>query len=239
VKYKSGYTLIELMVVIAVIAFLTALTIPNFLGRDNLYELESTANKVRRLLIDARIRSLAPSKASSSVSAQLYQVRIGSWTGVAITNGQVAGRAKDVTLEQGDAVCGFKAQPGATYAVTKLELPSSVYVSSFFPTDTVPENGYTSVLFAVGQPGFTCGYEQTLGVDSTDFSPTSLWRTASGYAKYLVVELSSDKIAGKRYVAMDRITGDVIVTSANPQVYTAAFVPELSRLVASAGSGQK
>jgi prepilin-type N-terminal cleavage/methylation domain-containing protein len=57
-RKHSGFTLIELMVVIAIILVLAGITVPNFIGWLPKYRLNSAANDIQSLIQNARLRAI-------------------------------------------------------------------------------------------------------------------------------------------------------------------------------------
>ncbi len=222
---RNGYSLIELLVVLAVIVMISLASLPNIFGRNDRLSLDTSANRIRQLLIDAKTRSQAPSGKEAGSLGQVYQVSIGEFqTGQ--TNYTVVGTAKtsSLVLERGSSRCDPTDTQGGFTRLKELKLPRNIYVSSFFPVSRTGTDTKAAVRFTVGQVGFLCGLSTNPSIESTNFNELS-WIGKSGEtsqearARYLVITVSAQKISEKRYVVIDRQTSEVSVSKTDPQTY--------------------
>lgn len=220
---KPGYSLVELLVVLGVVAILGLMSVPNLFGNNERYSLDNSAKKIQQMLLDAKTRSIAPAQSDASGYAQVYQVSFGAFptnttglTAVGTTSTNTA------TLYRGLASCGNGVSQGSLVTLRTLRLPRNVYVSSFYPnnkTATDPDTD-AAVRFSVGKFGFSCGRGSDPSIDSTYFEDdrwSGTTGSGSGFAQFLIIEVSSKKTSEKRYVAVDRLSGEVRVNKLNPQ----------------------
>lgn len=233
-KRTKGYTLIELLVVLGIITLIGLLSLPNIASRNNRSELDVSANRIKQMLIEAKTRSLAPTKSDGPSTGQLFQVAFGTFNAASanyVLPG--SGSSTKITLERGLARCDSGDLEGGFTQLKNLTLPRGVTISKFYPSNNTPTDDQTVIRFAVGQVGFFCGSYANPIFESTKFSGGSGWsgKNANGnddQARYAYIELSAEKITGKRYVTIDRLSGEVGVTDANPQSYFTALTDTLS-----------
>jgi len=228
-KRTSGYTLIELLVVLGIITLIGLLSLPNISSRNNRSELDVSANRIKQMLIEAKTRSLAPTKSDGPATGQLFQVAFGNFS-AAPTNYVLAGNGSStkISLERGLARCDSGDLEGGFTQLKNLTLPRGITISKFYPSNNIASDDQTVIRFSVGQAGFVCGSYANPIFDSTNLSGGAGWRgkNASGnedQSRYAYIELSAQKITAKRYVTVDRLSGEVAVTDANPQSYFTAF----------------
>jgi len=230
---RSGYSLVELMVVITVITIVGITSIPNLLNRNDRYLLDSSANQLRQVIIDAATRAQAPDKNDSSGSPQVFQVSFGQFAAPA-TGGVSLGSVttNQISLERGLVACDSGDLQGGFSTLRSLTLPRGIYVSSFYPSNQTSPNNRAIIRFAVGEDSFSCGsYDNPayksgqlfqgnwLGLDKTNNKTV---------ARYLVVALGSQKVGDKRYVTLDRVTKQVAISRSNPQSYFTPVVDTLT-----------
>lgn len=225
-RHNQAYSLIELLVVIAVITVVGLASIPNIFNRNDRLSLDSSANQLRQVIIDARTRALAPDKSDSSNLPQVFQVVLGKFSqaanqSTATISGGVT--TSTVSLERGAAQCDNGDPQGGFSTLRSFSFPRGIYTAAFYPTIQTSSDDRSIVRFFVGKDGFSCG-----GYSNANFGSQTLlisgWsgiRADAGrvVSRYLVITLASQKIGEKRYVAVDRATGDVTVSRSNPQSY--------------------
>lgn len=218
-----GYTLVELLVVMGLIVFLTTLAIPNLIGGDDRYVLNNQAEQLKQLLEEAKTRSLAPTS-NDAGGLQVYQVTLSRFTGSDLSKLSAQGNnaTKDIKLQSGIAGCATKTLQGSLQTIKSLKLGRGVYISSFFPAKLTSSDLTAAVQFSVGQVGFRCGAGTQPGIQSADFADPN-WQGTAGaataQARYLVIELSSSRVGSKAYVVVDRLNAEIKVVRANPQSY--------------------
>ena len=233
---KRGYSLIELLVVLAVIVLISLSSLPNIFGRNERLSLDTSANRIRQLLIDARTRSLAPTGRDGEALGQVFQVsfsdfRLPEPTDPAYT---VAGTTQTrlARLERGSSRCDENTAQSGFTEIHQLELPRSVYIASFFPVRRSLTDTAAVVRFSVGKVGFSCGMSDSPTINSTDFNDLTfagriVGNLGESRARYLVITLSAQRLAEKRYVFIDRQTSEIGVSRSNPQAY---FLPSKDEL---------
>ncbi len=226
-KVQSGYSLIELMVVLGLIILIGMLGIPNIANSNDKTKLDQSAQRIKQMIIDARTRSLAPTKNDGSKIAQVYQVSFGDLSGASSSmGGQWLGTANtnDVALEAGLAQCDSADLQGGFTQVRDLALPRGIYISKFYPAFHSPSDTDTKAIirFSVGKVGFDCGRYSSPITNSVNYDNAWTGLTLSStstIARYLLIELSVRKSSEKRYIAVDRMTSEVSVSRTNPQDY--------------------
>lgn len=225
-KPRSGYTLTELLVVLAVVVLLGGLSIPNLVGGDDRYILVGEANKIKQLLTEAKTRSLAPTKNDSS-GAQVYQVSFSPFPANATDADKLTAKGNNntnqVTFQRGLANCSSGELQANPVEIESFRLSRGIYISSFYPTNQGASDATASVRFQVGKVGFVCGKQENPSIDSTDFTD-SIWQGTNSngnptQARYLVIELSSTKIKQTAYVMVDRLSSEISVERSNAQNY--------------------
>jgi len=218
---KPGYTLVELLVVLLIIAILTSMSVPGLLNSDERYYLNAEASKLRQMMITARTYSLAPTKAASGSAAQMYQVAMGQFTNNSLINKtKITGDTgtNQVALQKGPATCSDNLVSGATSTVKSYQMRRGIYVSSFYPMDYLTTDSTAVVRFTIGRAGFICGESSRASIDSLDFQDTH-WQSAGSsslQSRYLVIELSAQKISSQVYVILDRLNSEIAVSRFNP-----------------------
>ncbi len=230
---NRSYSLVELLVVIGVVTTIGITSIPNLFNRNDRLLLDSSANQLRQVMIEATTRAQAPDKNDSSGSPQVFQVSFGKFTKDATTTGVAVGDAttNTIALERGLVQCDTGDLQGGFTTLRSFTLPRGIYLSSFYPSNQTASDDRAVIRFAVGDNGFSCGsYNKPvyksgqlflgdwLGVDKAN---------SLTVARYLVVELASQKVGDKRFVTLDRVTHQVAVTRSNPQSY---FTPVVDKL---------
>jgi prepilin-type N-terminal cleavage/methylation domain-containing protein len=235
VRHPRGYSLIELLVVLAVIVLISLASLPNIFGRNDRLSLETSANRIRQLLIDAKTRSLAPTGREEGALGQIFQVSIGDFQSGGQSNYTAAGTSKttSLVLERGSSRCDPSDDQGGFTQIRDLKLPRNIYISSFFPAKPSATDTKAVIRFAVGKVGFNCGFATDPSVDSTNFNDFAWIGKAAATpnqarARYLVITVSAQKLSEKRYVVIDRQTSEITVTRDDPQAY---FVPLSDALV--------
>ncbi|MEK7535128.1 MAG: type II secretion system protein, partial [Patescibacteria group bacterium] len=234
---KIGYSLIELMVVIAVITIIGLTSIPNIFNRNDRLLLDTSANQLRQVIIEASTRALAPDKNDSSGSPQVFQVSFGKFTAAAtagVANGEVT--TNTVALERGLVQCDSGDLQGGFTTLRNITLPRGIYISSFYPSNQNPAQNPNDdravIRFAVGDNGFSCGsYANPVYKSGQLFLAnwSGIDKSSNAtVARYLVVALASGKVGDKRYVTLDRVTRQVAITRSNPQSY---FTPVVDTFV--------
>lgn len=228
---KAAYSLVELLVVLGIITLLAVIGVPNLFGNNERYALDNTAHKIEQMLIDARTRSIAPANNVSTGYSQVFQVSFSDFPQGAITNGKVSAegdiRTNTATLQRGVASCGTGVSQGNTTPLKSLKFPRNVYLSKFFPTNQSLTDTEAVVRFSIGKVGFQCGSSSS-PIDSTELTG-SYWSGVtptmpSSTARYLVLELSSKQVGEKRYIAIDRLNSEIIVSRTDPQAGFSANV---------------
>ncbi|MDO8649995.1 MAG: prepilin-type N-terminal cleavage/methylation domain-containing protein [Candidatus Berkelbacteria bacterium] len=229
----TGYSLIELMVVIAVITIIGLTSIPNLFNRNDRLLLDSSANQLRQVIIEAATRAKAPDKNDSAGSPQVFQVSFGKFTTANIAgveNGEVT--ANSISLERGLTQCDTGDLQGGFTTLRNITLPRGIYIASFYPSNQTALDDRAVIRFAVGDDSFSCGsYNNPIYKSGQLF--ISSWagkNKANGntVARYLVVALGSQKVGDKRYVTLDRVTHQVAITRSNPQSYFTPVVDNLT-----------
>lgn len=224
---KRGYTLIELVVVLAVIALISAATLPNIASSSDQQRLLASANMIRQTILDARTRSLAPSKADSTGNFQAFQVVFSSFPGPS-NNMSLTGDLNTRTVSEEKAIgsCGDQTNLTGQVTLRTNNLQRNVFISQFYPASNYGSDNQAVIRFTVGRLGFVCGAYTDPRFNSTNFQG-SFWSGKDPFgnnpskARYLVIELSTTKDK-KIYVVVDRQTGEVTVSRTNPQ---SGFVP--------------
>lgn len=224
-----GYSLIELLVVLAVVVLISLASLPNIFGRNDRLSLDTSANRIRQMLIEAKTRSLAPTGREGGALGQVFQVSIGDFQ-VGQTNYTVLGttRTSTLTLERGSSRCDPSDIQGGLTSLRELKLPRNIYISSFFPVRPSVADTEAVIRFTVGKIGFSCGSVTDPSIDSTDFNEPS-WigkiagSTGETRARYLVITVSAQKLSEKRYVVIDRQTSEITVSRESPQTYFEPF----------------
>ncbi|MEK7201953.1 MAG: type II secretion system protein [Patescibacteria group bacterium] len=229
---RSAYSLVELLVVIAVITVIGITSIPNFFNRSDRMLLDSSASQVRQVIIEAQTRSQAPDKNDSSGAPQVFQVSFGKFTKAA-TNGTANGEVttNTVALERGLVQCDGSDVPGGFTTLRNIKLPRGIYVSSFYPSNQTVDDDQAVIRFAVGENGFSCGSFANPAFKSGQLFLAN-WAgkdkdNGATVARYLVVTLGSQKVGDKRYVTLDRVTHQVAISRSNPQSYFTPVVDDL------------
>lgn len=230
---KIGYSLIELLVVIAVITVIGITSIPNLFNRNDRLLLDSSANQLRQVIIEASTRAKAPDKNDSSGSPQVFQVSFGKFSTAAINgieNGEVT--TNSITLERGMTQCDTGDLQGGFTTLRSFTLPRGIYISSFYPSNQTSSDDKAVLRFAVGENGFSCGSYNNSVFKSGQLFLAS-WSginkaSEATVARYLVIALGSQKVGDKRYVTLDRVTHQVAITRSNPQSY---FTPVVDTFV--------
>lgn len=224
-KRGNGYSLIELLVVLAVIVMISLASLPNIFGRNDRLSLDTSANRIKQLLIDAKTRSLAPTGREGGSLGQVFQVAINDFQ-PGQTNYTAIGttRTSTLSLERGSTRCDPSDDQGGFTQIRELKLPRNIYVSSFFPVRPSATDTNAVVRFSVGKVGFVCGLSTDPSIDSTDFNDFSWIGKIAGSsgearARYLVITVSAQKLTEKRYVVIDRQTSEITVTREDPQAY--------------------
>lgn len=223
---RPGYTLIELAVVLVIIGILAVIGLPSAFTRNDRYVLDNSANQIKELITDARVRSAAPTDTGSNSTTQVYQVTFSSFNGPFNTNSATGDINTNLAvLQRGQAQCDKQDVATGLTDMRTLKLPRRVYISSFYPTNQSSAADSTAAIrFDVGKVGFFCGKSTDPSIDSTDLTGAN-WegkRISDGTvttAKYLVLEVSMQGYGEKRYVAVDRLTSEVFVSKTNPQPY--------------------
>lgn len=209
---------------LGVITLLAVVGIPNLFGNNERYSLETTARKIEQLLIEARTKSIAPTGNSATGYAQIFQVNFSDFPNDSVASGKSTAvgdtGTNQAALQQGAASCGTGVAQAGLVTTKLLKFPRNVYVGSFFPTNQTATDAEAVVRFSVGKPGFECG-RSTDPIGSIDYT-NPYWRgltTAgvAGSARYTVIELASKRIGEKRYIAIDRLNGEVEISRTNPQ----------------------
>lgn len=231
-RKSGGYSLIEMMVVMGVIVLIGISSLPNVFSQNDRANLDHSAQLIRQTIIDAYTRSLAPTQNDQSRTSQIYQVVFGNFpNGAGSQSGSyftVDGSlsTNKVTLERGLARCDSGDVQGAFTSLKTITLPRGIYISSFFPTDqSIAETNQSVIRFASGVDGFQCGSAKQPNISSNNFSNDYGWvgvdksLNQKALARYLVIELSADKVPDHRYVIMDRLTKEVSAVNSNPQSY--------------------
>ena len=129
----SGYSLIELLVVIGVITVIGITSIPNIFNRNDRLLLDSSASQLRQVIIEASTRAQAPDKNDSSGSPQVFQVSFGKFTSAAVggvAKGEVT--TNSIALERGLVQCDSGDLQGGFTTLRSFTLPRGIFVSSFF-----------------------------------------------------------------------------------------------------------
>src|SRR3989344_2435309 len=235
---RSGYSLVELMVVITVITIVGITSIPNLLNRNDRYLLDSSANQLRQVIIEASTRAQAPDKNDSSGSPQVFQVSFGKFTSAAVggvAKGEVT--TNSIALERGLVQCDSGDLQGGFTTLRSFTLPRGIFVSSFYPSNQNPALYSTDdravICFSVGEGAFSCGSFSNPVYKSGQLFLGSWYGKSSEtgtrvIARYLVVALGSKKVGDMRYVTLDRVTHQVAISRSNPQSY---FTPVTDSLV--------
>jgi len=231
-KVRSrGYSLIELMVVLGVLALLAATGLPNFFGANDRYLLDNAANQVRQLLLEARVRSLAPHKSQGEApgAAQFYQVRFGDFSETGGIQDNLAignSTTTEAVLEKGLTECS-NSEIGGVTELRSLRLPNAVFIQSFFPAITTnPEDYETAIRFVAGKPGYRCGATDNLPLpESLVSGKDDQWvvklapninQKALSSVSY--VELKSARLTSSRFVVINRYTADVSISRVSPNI---------------------
>lgn len=230
---RRGYSLVELLVVIGVITVVGIASVPNIFGRNDRQSLDSSAEQLRQIIIDARTRSQAPDKSDSAGAPQVFQVSLGKFTqaakeGTATVFGSVT--TNTVSLERGLVQCDSGDLQGGFTTLRSLSLPRGIYVSSFYPSNQTADDDRAVIRFTVGEEGFKCGSYKSPIYKSNRFILDWKGEHLDGnetVARYSVVALGSQKVGDKRYVTVDRVTREVAVSRSNPQSY---FTPVTDKL---------
>ncbi len=230
---RRGYSLIELMVVIAVITVIGITSIPNLLNRNDRLLLDSSASQLRQVIIEAATRAKAPDKNDSAGSPQVFQVTLGKFTTANVAgtaNGEVT--TNSIALERGLMQCDSGDLQGGFTTLRNITLPRGIYVSSFYPSNQTALDDRAIIRFAVGEDGFSCGsYDNPLYKSGQLFISSWAGKNKADentVARYLVVALGSQKVGDKRYVTLDRVTHQVAITRSNPQSYFTPVVDNLA-----------
>src|SRR3989344_441684 len=233
-KKRSGYSLIEMMVVLGVIVMIGIVSLPNIFSQNERASLDSSAQMIRQVIIDAYTRSLAPTRNDESRTGQIYQVAFGNFiTGQPKQQGEffeVSGNTgtNKVWLERGLARCDSGDVQGGFSTLKSISLPRGIFVSSFFPSDQPNTEAKSVIRFSAGVEGFQCGSYTKPNIKSDNYRNDFGWTgedkslNQKAYARYLVIELSANKIPEHRYVIMDRLTKEVSAVNSNPQSYFAS-----------------
>lgn len=243
---QRAYSLIELVVVLGIITMLALLGLPNILNQSSRYDLSSGTEKIRQMLADAQVRSLAPTK-NDSQGTQMYQVDFSNFmydsgsgnvttdTNYTASNGY---GTRNVTESRGLAECsnGQTIPGSALTTVDSLQLPKNVYIADFYPNEMTQTSLSSSVRFYVGQVGFRCGSTDKVDINSADYYSDSRWQshiqgssdpTAITYAKYMVITVASLKTSQQLYIIIDRLSSQISVTDKNPQAYISPIADKL------------
>ncbi len=226
-RFRGGYSLIELLVVMGILVMLGTTSLPNLYGRSDREDLEQSARELRQLLLDARIRSLAPSKNDSPGQAQFFQVTFGplSSEGQGSYIGAGNESVSTFTLEKGLTNCN-DSESAAGVPVKSLKMPRNVHVSTYFPTQ-YQQTGLATIRFNAGITGFQCGLISNKRlIDAYEVTPSLTLRddywvgVGPGGTQVrlanLYVELKSKSSGESRFVTMNRFTTNISVTKIKP-----------------------
>ncbi|MEK7171211.1 MAG: type II secretion system protein [Patescibacteria group bacterium] len=229
INRRASYSLVELLVVIAVIVLIGVASIPNIFNRSDRLSLDSSANQLRQVIVEAQTRSKAPDKADGASSTQVYQVAFGNFAQGTNNGPTIKGTSttNSVALERGLAQCATGDLQGGFTTLRNITLPRGIYIASFNPTVQDPNDSKTVIRFTVGQEGFTCGSYSNPLIKSASIYAGS-WvgikkdTVEHRVSRYLVIVLASQKVAEQRFVTVDRETGEVAVSRSSPQSF---FLP--------------
>ena len=133
IRNNSGFSLMELMVVIAIIAILSTIAIPGFISWFPEYKLSNGSRDVLSIIERARMRAV---RERASVGVEILGDGVGyrAW----IDDGSGAGTANDATLN------------GTERIIANLELPSGIRCSDV----KFPNSGGSQPRFRFNSQGF-------------------------------------------------------------------------------------
>lgn len=138
-RKDEGFTLIELMVVILIIAILMAIAIPTFLGARSRAQNRAAESNLRNALTAAKT-GYTDSQSYYSSTAALASIEPSlSWVTALVAASKGANQVAVTTLDSGNVVCLMaQAASGNYYAIEDVAQPDGVFAASgtFYGSDT-------------------------------------------------------------------------------------------------------
>jgi len=179
-----AFTLIELVVTLAIAVMIFIVILPQFGQFREKYTLNHTAEMIRKMVLEARIKAMAP---TGTVAKNTYGVRFYKNISKA-TQGNYPLQLR--------ALCtGCGATDTTVIPMRQEEFAQGIVISSFTPSDPSDRND-TWVNFKIGTGEFSC---QDRSSQDEDF-----WKGASA----LTITLKDTRTNEQRIIKINRFTGE-------------------------------
>ncbi len=223
-KYsKIGYTLVEMMVVVGIIALLTVIAMPELKGVKRRTALQDTAEQLRQAILEARSMAIAPKGSFQNPKPyNIFEVRmnkdISTWKNTNKGDNFTSGRDPSGTDEYPVAIraattpCDDPNTVMNPEDIKVLAFPEDITISNFSPANPPPEPADISAIqFPLASFSLKCGYN----ANTPDASP--FWE---GGGSVFQITLQDTRIAQMKesgqsefmYVNVDKYSGQVWVS---------------------------
>jgi type IV pilus assembly protein PilA len=162
---EGGFTLIELMVVVLIIAILIAIAIPTFLGaRKRAQDRQAQANIRNALLAEKTVYT--DSQAYTATAATLAGIESSLTFNSAPTTADASARTVGVTLPvtgNTDIVCiGSKSKSGAVFLIADVATAATATdAGTYYNTGTAAATSCPTALSDLTATGATAGWSKT------------------------------------------------------------------------------
>jgi type IV pilus assembly protein PilA len=162
---EEGFTLIELMVVVLIIAILIAIAIPTFLGaRKRAQDRQAQANIRNALLAEKTVYT--DQQAYTATAATLAGIESSLTFNSAPTTADASARTVGVTLpvsSNTDIVCiGSKSKSGAVFLISDVATAATATdAGTYYNTGATPATGCPTALTDLTATGASAGWSKT------------------------------------------------------------------------------
>src|SRR5919198_148669 len=162
---EDGFTLIELMVVVLIIAILIAIAIPTFLGARSRAQDRQAQSNIRNALL-AEKTYYTDKQAYTSTSASLADIESSLTSNTAPTTPGVLARQVGVTLpvaSNTDIVCiGSKSKSGSVFLISDVaSAATSTDAGTYYNTGATPATSCPTALSDLTATGAGAGWSKT------------------------------------------------------------------------------